>query len=1433
MAIRRKQGETRTTTLRRAIRNATTRTVVAGASDAITVINNDITAELVTDIFKPPLFQFDHIGNLFEKNRPGNAVVRSDDLLALRVEARNLDIVSGDPPRLVKTSNRTSYLILHFPPQAIIEQTFYEAEPPGTDLPPDDPDAGGSGETPPDPPVRARIADESRIVFRVPNDFDIPYTLEGVLEACESLALSVTNNSRPPPSTGPTIEFGSLFDKAAIQKLSPAQRGALAGFAVRSLRLAAVQRDDATLRLRQFGAAEALKPVPADKAIRIPDLSVRPNPPKPALPSATRTAIELPWRLVISPHANERWRHAAAPVTSEATGHTELWHTRLVAPGTNGSFIEPPYADPQRTIRAVWAKTGESSTVTMNGDFPSTSNPLPAPHNAPFRMPMNDFDRFQIAHLSSNFSRRGFTPQPVDTHLLMLSALGGWLDSRGAWEPPTGMSVEEWVHRASMARDHYVRIVYKGFLLPFGHRVSLVKVSERKFHNGALIPDDDNPGQFKPGIEYRADNAAFLRQRLFIVVRERERTYGGSLHESLRDIADTKRYLYQLPFSKVRILTQVTPNLDDPTTNPSDINGQGQLLFWPHVADQAFRFQCTATDLDGRTVAFDMPMIFIENTLAAPGDFPSADFNMSQAQAEYRNKTSFNTVPFKGQRVALAASNKAGDTTVETEEVQFDIEAEVGNATLHNASEGFTRPVCFPGVKLVTARVGALAHLGGTDANNELTWNAHYVRHGFGANAGQIFADVANKPGMALLDFSSQGDRSGGYVQPNLKPKALSRLTGPMMGDVGSFISGSVPDGAGFPTSPDDLPLPLLFGCIPLAEIIKAVANLADNTDQVPKFISEASTQLESFITGLGRTYALVANLASQPADIASAAISVFNGTLNDILAQATGYAAAQVAPLQNAATQLTAAVDDVAGDLQSLQGKSINDATLAAPLGDVAGHIATARNRITDLVNAVNTPINGISLAAGLRQQALSFANKLDAFLADLNKLANLVNQGLALYTALDDIVGDPGQLGDLFSNAAELKTRIEAVGNAFGGFKPAISDFNLLSGAPRKIVLDALSIIEQLTDGADLLQLVELLTGDELTIRFDWNPRISSWWLPGANPNSDDPIFRANDERGFIVAVEAKVKKNGGGTPKIGVVCSLKHFDLVLIAPASFLELNFEKIEFAVDSSSKMDVDVLLSDIKFVGPLSFVETLRDLIPLDGFSDPPYLDITPQGIDAGFDISLPGISVGVLNINNLSLGAGFCVPFIGQPLSVRFNFCTREQPFLLTVYMFGGGGFFGVTIDPHGVQILEASFEFGASISVDFGVASGGVHVMAGLYYRMEMDESSLTGYFRLGGHVDVLGLISASLELYLELRYEFESGKCVGKAELTIEVQVLVFSGSVTITCERKFAGSNGDPTLRQMLGFDPSLPLPDELALINDQTDYAWREYCEAFA
>ena len=93
-----------------------------------------------------------------------------------------------------------------------------------------------------------------------------------------------------------------------------------------------------------------------------------------------------------------------------------------------------------------------------------------------------------------------------------------------------------------------------------------------------------------------------------------------------------------------------------------------------------------------------------------------------------------------------------------------------------------------------------------------------------------MFVDVKPEGGMAQLDFSSQGDRSGGFVQPNLKPSAISRLTGPVTGDVAQFINGT--DGRrseAFPTPRSaTCRCRCSFGCIPLGEVIEAVDDLGD-----------------------------------------------------------------------------------------------------------------------------------------------------------------------------------------------------------------------------------------------------------------------------------------------------------------------------------------------------------------------------------------------------------------------------------------------------------------------------------------------------------------------------------------------------------------------------------------------------------------------------
>ena len=154
------------------------------------------------------------------------------------------------------------------------------------------------------------------------------------------------------------------------------------------------------------------------------------------------------------------------------------------------------------------------------------------------------------------------------------------------------------------------------------------------------------------------------------------------------------------------------------------------------------------------------------------------------------------------------------------------------------------------------------------------------------------------------------------------------------------------------------------------------------------------------------------------------------------------------------------------------------------------------------------------------------------------------------------------------------------------------------------------------------------------------------------------------------------------------------------------------------------KPDVTAEGVELEFVGALAFVDTIRRLLPADGFSDPPAITVTPEGIQAGFSLGIPTVGVGVFSLQNLSLSAALSLPFVGKPAGLRFALSSREHPFLVTVTLFGGGGFFALGVSAAGVEEIEASIEFGGNISLNLGVASGGVYVMAGVYFKMSDEQ-------------------------------------------------------------------------------------------------------------
>ncbi len=291
-------------------------------------------------------------------------------------------------------------------------------------------------------------------------------------------------------------------------------------------------------------------------------------------------------------------------------------------------------------------------------------------------------------------------------------------------------------------------------------------------------------------------------------------------------------------------------------------------------------------------------------------------------------------------------------------------------------------------------------------------------------------------------------------------------------------------------------------------------------------------------------------------------------------------------------------------------------------------------------------------------------------------------------------------------------------------------------------------------------------------------------------------------------------------GRDPEATIDGALNNFKINLFG---FIILDFDLLGFKSRPGEKQDVTVNLKaqdGILFGGPLEFVNSLKEYIPLDGFTDPVPISLSPTGIAASYSLALPSIEVGVAAVQNITLNAGFNLPFTGTPPSVKFGFSQRHDPFCITVSMLGGGGFFALAIDAEGVRELEAALEVGASASINLGVASGGVSIFAGFYFSWQANPEKrvyFEGYVRIEGHLSVLGLISVTLTFHLSLAFEKTPGKTrlFGQASLKVEIEILFFSTSVTVKVERQFAGSDGDPPF----------------AALVDETD--WAEYCEAFA
>ncbi|MFE0421986.1 hypothetical protein [Streptomyces sp. NPDC058953] len=292
-------------------------------------------------------------------------------------------------------------------------------------------------------------------------------------------------------------------------------------------------------------------------------------------------------------------------------------------------------------------------------------------------------------------------------------------------------------------------------------------------------------------------------------------------------------------------------------------------------------------------------------------------------------------------------------------------------------------------------------------------------------------------------------------------------------------------------------------------------------------------------------------------------------------------------------------------------------------------------------------------------------------------------------------------------------------------------------------------------------------------------------------------------------------------GSPPTAEVRGELRDFRLSF---ASILSIEFRRMAFTGRAGTTPALDVKIGKVGFDGDLRFLDKLREYLP-----SPPNglrVDADPTGVEVGYGLAVPTVGAGVFLLQNLALSISVRLPFDGTAVRTTFDVSSRDHPFLLTVSLLGGGGFLSLTVESGEVTILEAQLQFGAAAALDLGVASGSVSITAGVYLKLDHGKSLLDGFLRAVGALDVLGIISVSVEFYLSLRTVDvpkdpanpngpQRKDIIGSAVVTVRVRVAFFSQSVSLPMERRFGGG-GDPS------YADAFP-----------TRSTWDKRCAAFA
>ena len=469
----------------------------------------------------------------------------------------------------------------------------------------------------------------------------------------------------------------------------------------------------------------------------------------------------------------------------------------------------------------------------------------------------------------------------------------------------------------------------------------------------------------------------------------------------------------------------------------------------------------------------------------------------------------------------------------------------------------------------------------------------------------------------------------------------------------------------------------------------------------------------------------------------------------------------------------LDAALSQAASNVVQGIGVALGAASVAA--GDAYGQVLKARNAAYGTLVEHDQQIE--DLLGPPPKSAGCTGGWIEALL-----LVNPSNGGAAAACSKDDDA--------LAREAKEVATPdgfVTALARWSGGAKPAPEMLVEQTGAivvasvraAVTRILDVEGLRQQLTDA--LRELVPL----RRTLSYDMRLKLSSVdaGFLVLEPDTDEAHFHYKDpasvqkdqqQDGPRLVLRSRTTMafdpipSASGAPPRPTVSSTFEGTLprVAITIPDVLKICFQPITFAGGTGRASTLEAKLDRVEIKQELDVLEKLKALL---GRSDGggPYVVLRQDvpAIEAGYLLSVGSFTIGDLAILNINFAAALVLPFDGSDARISLSLGTLDQPFLLSMAPYGGGGFFGLEAGAKGITTGAASFEYGGVAAVDYGPLEAVGRITTGVYVRQSAGSAVLSAIFFAGfsGHVACFGVATT-----FTLRLAHDNGKLSGTAEL-----------------------------------------------------------------